>query len=269
MSPWDAAIARARLAYPRLLAASGPEDAALRAHVDAALAAGALPAHADELVLAWAVARGEPTAVRAFETTILPELDLAARKLDRAPAFVDELRQAVRIRLIVGEANQPPRIAGYRGTGPLRGWVAVAALRVGLNLKRTAHRAHAGEDVLVDLIDREPDPELRHLKTLYRAELRAALTAALAALPDRERAVLRLRFVDGLELAQIARLYQTHPSTISRWVTAAVENVGAGARAGLIARLAVTADTANSVARMVASNLDLSIARLLGPLDRT
>jgi RNA polymerase sigma-70 factor (ECF subfamily) len=243
----------------------GDEQAALHEHAARAVAGGAKLAHAGELALAWAVGRGDPAALRRFDREILPEADAAARKLDRAPAFADEVRQAVRVRLVVrDDAGAAPRILAYRATGPLRAWVAVAALRVALNLKRAAGRAPgAGADLLADVVDREPDPELRHLKTLYRAELREALAAALAALADRPRALLRLRFVDGLELAHIGRLYRVHESTASRWVSQAVADVAAAARRRLVERLAIAPSAADSVARMVASQLDLSIARLL------
>jgi RNA polymerase sigma-70 factor (ECF subfamily) len=79
--------------------------------------------------------------------------------------------------------------------------------------------------------------------------------------------VLRLRFVEGLELAQIGRLYRVHESTASRWVAAALEAVGRATRERLAARLAIGSATADSVARMVHSQLDLSIARLLA-VDR-
>src|SRR5262249_39349937 len=148
-------------------------------------------------------------------------------------SFVDEARQIARIRLLVGDGEAPPRIATYGARGPLRGWIGVAALRIALNLKRGARRSNQ-EDVLADVVDREPDPELRHLRTLYRAELRDALAGALRALSDRARAVLRLRFVDGLELAQIGRLYGVHESTASRWIHQAIDDVSAEARRRLI-----------------------------------
>lgn len=232
------------------------------AHATAAIERGAVVAHAEELVLAWALGRGHAEAVRRFDRELLAEIDGAARKVDRSPAFVDEVRQLARIRLLVGDGDAPPRITTYGARGPLRGWIAVAALRIALNIKRDGKRA-APHDVLTDVIDREPDPELRHLRTLYRAELREALEAALRALADRARAVLRLRFVDGLELAQIGRLYGVHESTASRWVSAAIETVSSEARRRLIDKLALSASSLDSVARMVASNLDVSISRLL------
>lgn len=215
--------------------------------------------YSDDLDLARRVARGEPDAVKRFDREVAGEIAAAVRKVDRDPAFVDEISQRVRVRLLVADGDTLPRIGAYRGAGPLRAWVAIAALRVALNARRDTR---AG-DVLADVVDREPDPELRHLKTLYRAEYREAMTSAIAALGDRDRALLRLRFVSGLELAQIGKLYRVHESTASRWVAAAVEAVGAGARQRLVKNLAITAETADSVARLVASQLDLSIARLL------
>lgn len=254
-----------------IVAGTAIAEAAALAHVEAALAAGAAPDHAADLALAFAAGRGDPVALRRFEEHVGAELVAAARAIDREPAFVDEVVQRTRIRLTVGEGDQPPRVASYKGAGPLRAWVAVAAQRIALNARRDARAGAArvaapvaDPDVLAELVDREPDPELRHLKTIYRAEFREALTAALAGLPDRTRTVLRLRFVDGLELAQLGRLYRVHEATASRWISSALDDIGHRTREQLIARLAITEATAASVVRMVHSQLDLSIARLLG-----
>lgn len=229
--------------------------------VRGAIARGASPTHAADLALAFGVARGDPVATRRFEQHVGGDLAAAVRAIDRAPDFVAEIAQRIRIHLMVGAT---PRIATYGGRGPLRAWVAIAARRMALNAKRDARPLGDGDDdALAGVVDREPDPELRHLKMRYRAEFRDALAAALAALSDRARAVLRLRFVDGLELAQIGRIYRVHESTTSRWVAAALDDVGRITREQLVARLAITAGTADSVARMVHSGLDLSVARLL------
>ena len=236
--------------------------AAVLAHVRTRLAEGAASTYAADLALAYAVAAGDPVAVRRFDELVDGELVAAARAIDRAPAFVDEIRQQARVRLVVGDGG-PPRIASYRGGGPLRAWVAIATRRLALNAKRGGDAGDAGTEVLAELVDREPDPELQHLRALYKTELKEALVAALAALDDRGRAVLRLRFVEGLELAQIGRVYRVHESTASRWVTAARERVATDARERLMARLGIATATADSVARLVASGLELSVARLL------
>ncbi len=259
---WTEDVRAALARYPRV---SVPDALA---HVAAAIAGGASATHAADLALAFAVSCGDAGAARRFEAYVADEIAAAARAIDRDPTFVDEVCQRTRVRLVVGEGGgDRPRLAGYRGAGPLRAWVAIAARRVALNAKRDLRpdgaSATPADDLLADIVDREPDPELRHLRGLYRSELREAVTAALAGLADRGRAVLRLRFVDGLELAQIGRLYRVHESTASRWISAALDQVRTAARAHLMARLAVTTETADSVARLLQSGLALSVARLL------
>ncbi|CAN5551856.1 hypothetical protein BH11MYX1_BH11MYX1_42070 [soil metagenome] len=233
------------------------------AHVGAAIERAGSAAHAGDLALAYAIAAGDAIAARRFETLFAGELVAAVRAIDASPSFVAEIAQLARIRLIVAD-GAPPRIATYRGGGPLRAWVAIAAQRIALNAKRDAKRDQpAGDDVLADLVDREPDPELRYLKTLYRREFREALSVALGSVSARARAVLRLRFVGRLELAEIGRVYRVHESTISRWITTALADIARASRTELAARLAVTVATADSVARLVQSQLDLSLERLL------
>jgi len=240
-------------------------DAGFAAHVEACRArVGAHEAHLGELRLAWDAAQGDVAALRRLDELITLEVAPAARRIDPSPSFADEVGQTLRVRLLVAPEGGRARIAEYGGRGPLRGWLGVAALRVALNLRRGAGPPAAPTDVLAELASAEPDPELRHLKTLYRAEFREALEAALAALSDRDRAILRLSYVDGLRLAQLGRLYGVHESTASRWVSRAVETVADDARRRLVARLSMSPASVDQIAQMVRSSLDLSIARLLG-----
>lgn len=252
---WSEAVDRARGTYPDV------DVEGFAARLEACRERGAKVEHAAELYLAWAAGRGNPAALRHFERLIAPEVEVVARRIDREPAFVDEVRQTLRVRLLVADGGRV-RIDDYAGRGPLRGWIGVAALRVALNLKRAAKPR--SDDLLGDLISGEADPELRHLKTLYRAEFREALEAALRALPERQRAVLRLTYVDGLKAVQLGRLYQVHETTAARWIARAAADVADDARKRLMARLTLSPSSLDSVARMVLSNLDLSIARVLG-----
>ncbi len=255
MSSFDEeALRRARERHPLVRA----DPAAFAEHV--ASREGTRAEHLPELYLAWAAGRGDPAAVRALDALVDAECAAAARRVDRSPAFADEVRQALRIRLLVAEDGRV-RIDDYMGRGPLRGWLGVAALRVALNLVRGAKPTSA--DVLSELVSDEADPELRHLRTLYRAEFREALAGALAALPERDRALLRLAYVDGLTMTKLGRLYAVHETTAARWVAKAAEAVAAEARRRLMARLSLSPSSLDSVARLVLSNLDLSISRVL------
>ena len=95
--PWRDAVDAAIAGCARVSA-----DAVL-AHVRAAIAGGAASAHAGDLALAFAVAAGDPAAARRFEALVGGELVAAARAIDRDPAFVDEICQLARVRLVVGE----------------------------------------------------------------------------------------------------------------------------------------------------------------------
>ena len=69
--------------------------------------------------------------------------------------------------------------------------------------------------------------------------------------------------MDGLRLAEIGRLYGVHESTVSRWVTRAAEEVADQTRRRLTDRLSLSGSSVDSLARLVRSQLDLSIARIL------
>jgi RNA polymerase sigma-70 factor (ECF subfamily) len=235
-------------------------DPAFAAHAEACRERGAREEHLDELAIAWAAARGDAVALRQLDAMIASESDAAARRIDRAPTFADEVRQAVRVRLLVADGGHS-RIEDYSGRGPLRGWIGVTALRVALNLKRGVQPA--SPDILAELVSGEADPELRHLKQLYRAEFRDALEASLLALTERQRVLLRLCYVDGLKLVQLAQLYDVHETTASRWVSRAASDAAEDTRKRLMAKLSLSPDSLDSVARMVMSNLDFSIARVL------
>jgi len=231
-------------------------------HLTGCRQSGALAEHTADIVVAWAAGRGDPAALRQVDA-LIAEVAPAVRRIDGSPAFVDEVSQTLRVRLLVAEPGAAPRIAAYSGRGPLGAWIRAAAIRVAIDLKRSAAPALPGDDLLGDLVSGEPDPALRHLKTLHRADFQAALKGALAALPDRQRAVLRLHYVDGLRLAEIGRLYRVHESTVSRWVTRAAEEVADQARRRLTERLSLSGSSLDSLARLVRSQLDLSIARIL------
>jgi RNA polymerase sigma-70 factor (ECF subfamily) len=142
--------------------------------------------------------------------------------------------------------------------------VGIAAQRIALNLLE-AERAEgrAREKAMADEIASEVDPELRYLSERYRAVFESALERAIRRLGARERALLRLQMVGGLTLDQIGAIYKVNASTVSRWI--------AGARDGLLreterllrAELPLSSSEFASLARMLASQLDLSVSRLL------
>ena len=168
----------------------------------------------------------------------------------------------------MSEGGRPPRVAEYQGGGPLVAWLRAAAVRTALNLQRAeGRRARVEEDAeagpLAEATGAEADVELGYLRRHHREDFQAALTEALAALPARERTVLRLHVVEGLSLERIGAMYRTHKSTVSRWVARAREEVLEGTRQRLAERLRLSSGELHSLMRVVRGELDLSLPSLL------
>lgn len=254
----------ARAAWPTLSLSREAFALALPSGLDGP----ATPRWAD-LYLATACAQGDREALRQLERRLLPEADAAIRSIEAAPAFVDEVRQRVRTKLLVAEPGRAPRIADYSGRGPLAGWLCVVALRTAMSLRREHRRAEArqgGDErwAVALALPSTADPELEHLKRSYGGELGEALVQACGALPDRERAVLRLYFVDALGIDRIGAIYGVHRSTAARWLQRAREGLLQATRERLAERLRTTPTALSSVDRLVHSQLDVSLGGLLG-----
>ncbi len=189
----------------------------------------------------------------AFETAYLSTPLVLPRGSD-----TDELRAVLRERLFVGP---DARIGTYGGRGPLQNWLKVAAVRAWSNL----NRGHAQRDTepLEDLPLTADGPELGYLKQLYRSEFNQALAAALPTLSVRSRNLLRLRYVNGLTVAQVASLNQVHVATVARWQAKALAQVLAHVRQALMVRLQVQPSELESILRLAKSGLEVSLTRAL------
>jgi RNA polymerase sigma-70 factor (ECF subfamily) len=212
--------------------------------------------HSTDLYLACACAHRDAAALRHLDEILTRAATSAAVPLD-GRADLDELCQQLRERLLVAPV---PRITQYSGTGPLAGWIYIAARRLVL----TAHGAAARERrARVPGEARLLDPEIDLWRRKYGAPVEAALAHALKTLTPRDRHLLRLHYVEGLSLTRIARAHRVDRSTASRWVAAARELLLDETRRELAARLNLTASTVDSILRALRSQLDLSLSPLL------
>lgn len=220
----------------------------------------------NQLYLACACLAGHDAALRAFENEFLPSVSQALRGLDKSGTLADEVKQLLRRRLFVAEQGRTAKIADYLGQGDLQRWVRATAVRLGLDLLRISKREDLGredEAVLAALPASADDPELAHLKKLYGNELKEAFAEVLTALPSKERTILRYHYVDGLNIDQIGRIFQVHKTTAFRWLERARASIVPATRKCLQHRLRVKQPELDSIMRLIRSQLDLSIQRLL------
>lgn len=204
--------------------------------------------NAADVWLCAALAEGEDKAVRIFERRLGPEIRLALGRFSLCDDERAELAQRVHVRLLVATEDGPPRIAMYRGWGSLEGWTRTITARLALNELRDRKGAQP--------LDRAPEligasPEFAALRASRRKLFMQALSQAFQSLETRQRALLRLRYLDGVQANALAGSYDVHESTMSRWL--------ASARTELQARF-------DAEARTLVTD-EVAVAELLGAMQ--
>jgi RNA polymerase sigma-70 factor (ECF subfamily) len=137
-------------------------------------------------------------------------------------------------------------------------------VREALNLLRGAR---ADEELSVDELaapGRTNDPELALVRARHGSELADAFRETLSGLPADDRTMLRMHYVDGVEIEDIGRVFGVHRTTASRWLAKTREKVLDGTRRAVRARLRGSESEVESVLRLAQSDLDVSLNRLLG-----
>jgi RNA polymerase sigma-70 factor (ECF subfamily) len=226
-----------------------------------AIAAEALRARGADLYLACACALGADRALLLFDRTFLHSLRPTIARSALGPEQLDELRQRLRVRLLTGPN---PRIGTFQGQGPLGAWVRVAAARLALEVSAGARDAAESDGALIDaLVNAGVDPELSAAKRQFQAEFRAALEQSLATLEAREKTLLRMHFLDHLNIDEMGTVFRVHRATIARWLVAIRRQVFDRVCEKLSLELRSSPSEVASLVRLVRSEVEVSILRLL------
>ncbi len=253
------AMAEACTTWPGIVTA----EEAFASYVNERLiGSGDLDLHGREVYLTFACFSGDPAAIRVLDGEYLARTEGAVARVDGTRAFIDEVKQTLRIRLLVGP---PPRIAQYAATGPLAAWLRVTALRIALDLRRTVA---AQENAFFDAMAEPFATELSGSSELERERVQRALLAAFEALSARQRNVLRLHYVEALSIDEIAGLYRVHRATAARWL-ASIRTLLFDKVAEEVKReLDFTESDFQSVLNRIRSQLHISLLSILGSSQR-
>ncbi len=220
---------------------------------------------AGDLYLACGCLHGIAEAIRAFDQAIIARVPsfVSQQRLD--PAFVADVMQELRRKLLVCEGDRPPAIASYGGRGELANFVRAAAIRTAISMKRPMDEKIARDDggMAERLAGATADPALENMKRQYRTEFQTAISAAIAALPSETRSLLRMYYVDGIPGTRLATLFKLNQSTIARKIAAARAEIFDETKRLLRSRLQITDSSYAELSRLVLSQLDLSMSRLL------
>jgi RNA polymerase sigma-70 factor (ECF subfamily) len=254
-----ALVAAGRAAWPNITVAPETfiEHLALHAKTKEALAA----VHASDLYLACAVCQRDRAALAYFEDHFMARVPDYVLRIRVGREIVDEVQQKLRERLLMGEDGKTPKIAEYSGKGALGGWLRVAAVRTTLNHVRSAGpktEALGGEMSLA------ADPELAYVKEHAHDLFADAFKRVLGGLDAAERTILRLHYIEGLTMDQLAHLYKTPRSTIARRVGEARKQILVATETLLRDERRLSPSSVASVIRQAKSRLEVTITRLLG-----
>ena len=214
--------------------------------------------------LAWAreLAEGRREAIERYERELVPAITQQLAHRGFSQDEIAELQQTLRVRLFVGD-DGPPAIASYAGRGKLKSWVLVASLREAVRARQKQRREPAtDDDALIALADRTDGLPPTLDKDRARETLRAALRIALAALPSRDRNLLRLGVIDGLTVDQIGALLGVHRATAARWLTSARDAITRGVRREVQRAVGADPFEAESLMRWADSRIDVSLTAL-------
>lgn len=264
----DHLLVQAQSAWPGI---DVPDDVLL-AHLEEMAGQAGDPAlsslEVSDLYLAVACASGHAKALAAFEKHHIAKVPQLLGRLRPTADFVEEVQQVLREKLLLPQADRPPRIAEYSGRGALGAWVRVAAIRTALSLHRKRQSEPSPEDAFADPAASSTDPELRALQIQYRPHLKSALHDALESLEATDRSLLRRQAIEGRTVEELGEELGVHGSTISRRLARIRRGVLDETRKNLMQKVPLRGTELDSLIRAVHSNLDVSVRRILGASER-
>jgi RNA polymerase sigma-70 factor (ECF subfamily) len=177
---------------------------------------------------------------------------------------LDEIRQLLAMRLVLGDADHPPRIVEYSGRGALGGWVRIAAVRLALDVARQGARVlnETFDDALLQLtVDGGLEREL--VKNRYSQHFRDGFREALARTPAPERALLRLHYLEGMTTAAMAAAYRVSRPTIVRRIAEARAHVLESTAQVVKEALQLTTQSYDELLAVVRSELEITVEKLM------
>ena len=218
--------------------------------------------HTDELYLACACASGDELAIEVFDQEFRMLMQAALSRIQSESDIEDEVRQRVYEKLFVSSADCTPKIATYNGRGPLAAWVRATTIREALSIIRKAKKTILADEAIADTLS--DDPEMMHLKGLYRQVFKNAFETSFANLKTEDRLLLRHKYCDGANIDDLATLHKVHRATAARWLATIRDGLLTNTRSLMLKELGTSDVDLDSIFRLIQSVLDVSISEQLG-----
>ncbi|MFT3699740.1 MAG: sigma-70 family RNA polymerase sigma factor [Kofleriaceae bacterium] len=214
--------------------------------------------HITDLYLAQACVT-DPNAIAAFERAYHDTITGSLRALRVPDHLAADLAQDVRAKLFVDG-----KIATFSGRAALASWLRTIVTRAAVAAMKKRSITPADDDALDALPDSNDTPQQQYFRAHYHSDFKSAFEAALASLTDQQRELLRQRFVEGVALEVIGERYNVHKTTAFRWLEEAQVALNKRTQNAFQLRTRATVSEMRSILRLVESNIELSLRRVLG-----
>jgi RNA polymerase sigma-70 factor, ECF subfamily len=225
-----------------------------------AVAGQDLSTHAPDLFLAIACTAGDQAAIRHFDRVFVSQVDARVTRFDLSPDRLDDLRQKLRTKLLMGPS---PGIGSYRGRAPLGAWLHVTAVRVAIDVAAVVPANDRMDIDLLEITATGQNPEIEATRTLHQERFQVALEESFQVLTSREKTILRLHVVDGLNIDAIGAIYGVHRATAARWLVGIRTRVYEQLKREFALRWKATSSDLRSLVSLLRDHIHITAKRVL------
>jgi RNA polymerase sigma-70 factor, ECF subfamily len=136
--------------------------------------------------------------------------------ISRSAETAEDITQEVFVRAYIG-------LSGFRGRAKLTTWLYRIAVNQALRTRSVRSRRADKEQPMEDVVlpSREPEPE----QAAERAEMEESVRRAIRELSPAQRAVVSLRYIEGLDLAEVAEIMGSPLGTIKSRIHHALKSM--------------------------------------------
>jgi RNA polymerase sigma-70 factor (ECF subfamily) len=182
-----------------------------------------------DLYLATAMSQGDPRSWALFEERYAEYARRLCHHYIESPERAREITATLAADLFLPRRDgEPARVASYRGFGSLKGWLKVVLYHITqdryredkktVSLDDDSGRGEEGTSRAERIESPAPPPDADIVQKRCHEAFQAALPQAVIVLDDREKNLVQLYFVKGLQGNELAPMFRVHESTVSRWL---------------------------------------------------
>ncbi|MBL4636326.1 MAG: hypothetical protein JKY56_20870, partial [Kofleriaceae bacterium] len=222
----------------------------------------------EDLYLCTAVLDGNSMAYVAFDYKLRASAEQAAKRFKVSADVVDELAQTLFEHLLIPSGDKRARLHEYAGKGALSRWLQAVATRTQLNAMRGVKREVLIDDgAIFDALVQPMGATIEPSKPQYQSALKSAFTRALEELADQDKALLKMAYIERVNLEGLGRSFGFSRATAHRRLAAARDALASGIESCLNSELSATGALSPSqlasIRRLVQSQVSVSIGRIL------